>query len=1144
MALRISTHRPSLSYHGALFANHSLALSNREICLELLNGDKLDLSLVPFGPEESAVASDQRFAALRGACVGHGAFANVAVRHQWPPDFVRPACDKFVLMQPWEFGSIPTAWVQAIEREVDEVWSCSDFVRQCYVESGVPADKVVVVPLGVNPVSFHPGVEPFKLHTTKSFKFLFVGGTIARKGIDILLDAYTRAFTSADDVSLIIKDFGATSFYKGQDAHALIAGMQAKPGGPEIIHLREDLTESEVAGLYTACDCLAHPYRGEGFGLPIAEAMACGTPAIVTQFGAALDFANSDNAFLVRATPVRLAEKRVGDMPTVDFPYWAEVDREALIETMKHVAANPDQAKRVGKIASVDISQNWTWAKGADVIANRVRDLAAQPVRRKASESSVVMVSTTPQDPESRKQAALASARAGNWELAVKQIAACLGSDPSDWDLLNALGVALYRTGDTDGAVTVLTDGAARCPAPRDFHHNLAFVWLGSGNSAAALEQAALALSLSPENTDVQRTFARARAEVLRQARKLRRGGKSKGALARQDSAYTELTAAVTRAQKTLENVQNTQVPVKQAAKLSVVMIAKNEEAFLEDCLKSVQGIADEIVLVDTGSTDRTVEIAKRYGAVVVSHPWNDDFAEARNVALDHATGNWGLWLDADERLTEGDADNLRRLMADSPESVGGYLVNIRNYMQLAEDAEICWHRACRVFRLGANTRFTGRIHEQNVRSLQAAGYTISMCKLTIDHWGYAASVMSERNKHERFIRMLTREVEESPDDSYKSFHLFNLGNAYYTSGNMQAAADWFEKAAVEPNPTEEYTAMLYVEWATALYMLQRPEETFRVCARAEAVGIVHPALDFARGHAALHQQEYAAADRYFKSSVEKGRGSVFAHVGDPGAYSFKAMYGRGLALLGQEKFAQAIVQCRESLAMKPDFLDARYLLACCLRRDKQLTEARREYHTLLEGRPDHPLAVPEYAETIYEIGDCAAALSPLRNAVRMGLGGPDIALRLADACEKLQLFEEARDLYLRERQSGNESAEICVNLGRAYAGSGDAPRAIDCFADAIAVDPSHSNAYFNAGDVLYNLGYYSKAAETLCAGLGRDPLNASGFFVLGNCYFQTRDYAAACMAYGEALKRQPEYDEAGSNLALAEQMLRAVEAA
>ena len=139
------------------------------------------------------------------------------------------------------------------------------------------------MPLGVDPEVYRPGLEPLPLPGGPQIRFLFVGGTIFRKGIDVLLTAFGRAFRPTDGVGLVVKEMGAHSFYRGQTAEADV--MKLRERGYAVEYIDRALSEAEMAGLYSACDCLVHPFRGEGFGLPVVEAMACGLPVIVTGAG-------------------------------------------------------------------------------------------------------------------------------------------------------------------------------------------------------------------------------------------------------------------------------------------------------------------------------------------------------------------------------------------------------------------------------------------------------------------------------------------------------------------------------------------------------------------------------------------------------------------------------------------------------------------------------------------------------------------------------------------------------------------------------------------------------------------------------------------------------------------------------------------
>ena len=248
-------------------------------------------------------------------------------------------------MQPWEYGSLPKDWLPMLRR-VDEVWAYSRSVRDCYLEAEVPRERVHVVPLGVAPDVFRPGLEPLPLAPGPETRLLFVGGTIHRKGIDLLLTAFARAFRPADGVGLVIKEMGSKSFYRGQTAQAEVAALAER--GYAVEYIDRTLTEAEMAGLYTACDCLVHPFRGEGFGLPVVEAMACGLPVIVTGAGPALDYATDETAYLIPAERRPLRDCRVGDIETLGQPWLFEPDADALVELLKRVVSDRAAQKPSG----------------------------------------------------------------------------------------------------------------------------------------------------------------------------------------------------------------------------------------------------------------------------------------------------------------------------------------------------------------------------------------------------------------------------------------------------------------------------------------------------------------------------------------------------------------------------------------------------------------------------------------------------------------------------------------------------------------------------------------------------------------------------------------------------------------------------
>src|SRR3954471_1632342 len=303
--------------------------------------------------------------------------AAVEVRHQWPPDVRPPRSGRLAVIQPWEFGAIPAEWVQPLTEDVDEVWVPSGYVRDMYLRAGLDDDRVHVVPNGVDLERFSPDGPAYALDAPDALRFLFVGGAIGRKGVDLLLTAWQHAFAGRDDVQLVIKDFGSDGVYRGADRSA----VRALADAGALVHLDADLSDEEMAALYRACDVLVHPYRGEGFAMPALEAMACGLPVVVTAGGPTDEFCPPEAGWRIVATRRPLPGGRVDQWETAGEPWMLEPDAAHLVQLLGEVdAAGAEERARRGR-AGAPAAQTLSWDAAAAAYGARIERLATLPPR-------------------------------------------------------------------------------------------------------------------------------------------------------------------------------------------------------------------------------------------------------------------------------------------------------------------------------------------------------------------------------------------------------------------------------------------------------------------------------------------------------------------------------------------------------------------------------------------------------------------------------------------------------------------------------------------------------------------------------------------------------------------------------------------
>lgn len=359
----------NIVWEGSQLVYHSLALVNREHCYNILEGAQANLTIVPYEKEDFVPESNEKYQKLLGNDIRFKLeqareitqLPYVWIRHQWPPKDEAPLGAKWIIMQPWEYTKITSAFVHLFN-EADEIWTPSNYSRDAIVGSGVDFNKVQVIPNGIDPKLFTPNGDKYPLKTKKKIKLLYVGGTIPRKGIDILLSSYINTFIKADNICLVIKDMGGDSYYKGQTAISLIRDAQNNSTAPEIEYIDAKLSEEEIASLYRACDVFVSSYRAEGFSLPTLEAMACGLPVVVTKGGATDDFVDEEIGWQIPAEMVSIGSS-IDTRQLAGEAFMLNPKEDALSQILKDIYQNPSSLINIGLLASHRARSQWTWNK-------------------------------------------------------------------------------------------------------------------------------------------------------------------------------------------------------------------------------------------------------------------------------------------------------------------------------------------------------------------------------------------------------------------------------------------------------------------------------------------------------------------------------------------------------------------------------------------------------------------------------------------------------------------------------------------------------------------------------------------------------------------------------------------------------------
>src|SRR4051812_46001053 len=426
---------------------------------------------------------------------------------------------------------------------------------------------------------------------------------------------------------------------------------------------------------------------------------------------------------------------------------------------------------------------------------------------------------------------------------------------------------------------------------------------------------------------------------------------------------------------------------------LSLCMIVKDEEEWLGGCLAAAQPAVDEMIIVDTGSTDRTVEIAHEFGATVLHHEWTGDFSAARNVSLEAATGDWIIYFDADEVLVDEDAPRLRALTGRVWREAFAFVET--NYTGDMEDGTALTHNALRMWRHRPEYRFKGRLHEQMAYALP--GYLterIEYTQLRIEHYGYLGVVRDAKDKSRRNLDLLLQQVAEGHKSAFQSF---NLGSEYLALAELETAVEHFEIAwrMLESDPGRTvypYVPTLANRFVTTLRELNRHDAAD---AKADEGLELFPGftdLVFQKGWIARSRGDDAGARELFERCLAMGDSpSKYSSVVGTGTYL--AMI--ALAQISSGTDAEALLaRCVEE---HPGFLGAVHPYAAAMLangREAAVVVATIEGH--LEKLT--PSARFMLGTALYEAGAAEAAEVQFRGVLEQQPGSVPARVALGEA--------------------------------------------------------------------------------------------------------------------------------------------------
>ncbi len=385
---------------------------------------------------------------------------------------------------------------------------------------------------------------------------------------------------------------------------------------------------------------------------------------------------------------------------------------------------------------------------------------------------------------------------------------------------------------------------------------------------------------------------------------------------------------------------------------LSLCMIVKNEEDTLARCLESVKDIVDEMIIVDTGSTDATLKIAESYGARTFFYKWDNSFARARNFSLEKASKDWILIMDADDELKSEDKDKVINLITDSNSKLNAYFGETLSYSGDTPDSNIYSNLNIRFIKNGKGYKFTGGIHEQIVPGIEDANKEgfLGIVDIKFYHYGYLKKTVDLKNKRKRNMEIIEQMLKENPNNC---FMLYNMGVEYCAKGEYLEAINYLNKSYENFDPALGFGSKLILKMISCYEVLHKLDKCLALIEQGLKYYPRCTDFEFYRASIFYGQKKYSCAIESAKKCISIGEAPVFLRE-IKGVGTYRAYYLLGIIYFDIGDYDEAYICYDKALRLNSEFTDAIFKISeVMVIKNTPVDEMQKKFEGYFNGHND-----------------------------------------------------------------------------------------------------------------------------------------------------------------------------------------------